>query len=95
MFLKAKPWNHLTETIKNSYSMESKFLNDFKEILEIEDREIALDDNFREYPEWDSLANLSVMAMIDEEYGVVIENAAFREIHTIRELFKAIQKKVN
>jgi len=74
--------------------MESKFIADLKEILEIEDREIKLEDNFRDYPEWDSLANLSVMAMIDEEYGVVIENAAFKKIETIAELISEIEKRI-
>lgn len=34
--------------------MEAKFLDLFKEVLEIEDKEISLNDEFREYDEWDS-----------------------------------------
>lgn len=67
-----------------------KFLELFKEALEIEDREVAVTDNFREFPEWSSLANLSLIAMIDEEYGVVIENARFKEISTIEELWALV-----
>jgi len=70
--------------------MEQKFLKNFKEILEVEDRDLSLEDNFREYPEWDSLANLSVIAMIDDEFGVVIDNNEFKKINTLGELFEAI-----
>lgn len=73
--------------------MESKFLESIKELLEIEDRSLSLEDNFREYPEWDSLANLSMIALIDEEFGVVIENAEFKKIQTLGELFDEIQKR--
>lgn len=75
--------------------METKFVSELKEILEIEDRELDMDDQFRDYPEWDSLANLSVIAMIDEEYGVVIENSAFRQINTVAELIQEVKKRAN
>ncbi|MFD2201837.1 acyl carrier protein [Shivajiella indica] len=75
--------------------MENKFLEELKEILEIEDRDLSVNDKFREYPEWDSLANLSVIAMIDEEFGVVIENSEFRKIQTLGELIEEIKKRIN
>ena len=53
--------------------MEKKFIELFKEVLEIEDKEISLNDNFRDYDEWDSLTFLSLIAMIDDEFGIVIE----------------------
>lgn len=73
--------------------MEQKFLELFKDVLEIEDRELSAEDRFRDYNEWDSLANLSVIAMIDEEYGVVIDNNEFRKINTLAELMNEIKKR--
>lgn len=70
--------------------MELKFIKDFKETLEIEDREISLNDKFREYEEWDSLAYLSVIAMLDEEYDVQIEEAEFKKLQTVGDLFAVI-----
>jgi len=72
--------------------METKFLADFKEALERED-EINLTDEFRNYPEWDSLAYLSVIAMLDENYGVQIELADFRKQITLEELMKEVFKR--
>lgn len=71
--------------------MEEKFLELFKETLDIEDRELKMSDVFRDYEEWDSIANLSVVAMIDVEYEVIIENSIFRELHTLQELWDSIQ----
>ncbi|NEW84007.1 MAG: acyl carrier protein [Mariniphaga sp.] len=71
--------------------MQEKFIELFKETLDIEDREIQLSDKFREYEEWNSLAYLSVIAMLDEEYEVIIEGAAFKELRTLDELYKEIQ----
>jgi acyl carrier protein len=73
--------------------MEKKFLQLFKETLDIEDREINMSDEFRAYDEWDSIGNLSIIAMIDDEYEVVIENSAFKNIKTIQGLWDEIQNR--
>lgn len=74
--------------------MEEKFIFQLKEILEIEDRELKTTDVFRDFEEWDSLANLSVIAMIDEEYNVVIDNTEFKNLKTIGEVIEAIKKRI-
>ncbi|TNE80904.1 MAG: acyl carrier protein [Bacteroidetes bacterium] len=73
--------------------MEALFFEKLKEILEITDRELSANDKFKEYSEWDSLANLSVIAMIDEEFGVVIDNSEFKNIQTLGELMAEIKKR--
>ena len=71
--------------------MEENFIKLFGETLEIEDREITINDSFREYPEWDSLALLSVIAMIDDEYDVIIEGNDFAKLKTVGDLVEAIK----
>ena len=71
--------------------MEQKFVDLFKETLEIEDREISLSDEFRGFDEWDSLALLSVIAMIDEEYDVIIESNAFQKLQKVGDIYNYIQ----
>lgn len=73
--------------------MEEKFIELFKETLEIEDGEVTLDTVFRDLDKWDSLAFLSVIAMIDEEYDLVIEGNDFRELKTISDLVEEIKKR--
>ena len=72
--------------------MEQKFLDLVKDTLEIEDRDIQLSDNFRDFQEWDSLANLSLVAILDDEFGIVIDTERFKQMTTLQEIFDAIQK---
>lgn len=71
--------------------MKEQFLAQVKDTLEITDREINFTDNFKEYEEWDSLNLLSIIAMIDEEYGVIIDSNAMSKINTIEELYNAVE----
>lgn len=73
--------------------MEEEFIKKFAEVLEIENRELALTDKFREYAEWDSLAFLSVIAMIDEEYDVLIEGKDFKKLETLGDIVNAIKER--
>ena len=75
--------------------MEEKFIELFKETLEIEDRELALSDEFRHYDEWDSLSQLSLIAMLDDEYSVEIENEDFVMIKTLQDLINEVKKRQN
>lgn len=75
--------------------MKENFLKLFKETLDIEDREINLSDDFRSYDEWDSIGNLSIIAMIDEEYGIVIEGPHFKNLKTLQDLWDEIEKRKN
>lgn len=68
-----------------------KFVDLLREALERED-EIQMSDNFRDYDEWDSLAYLSVIALLDEEYGVQIEEAEFKQLKTVQDIYEAVKK---
>lgn len=72
--------------------MKDKLLACLAEVLEVEDRELNLCDEFRSYPEWDSLARLSVVAMLDEEFDVIIEDSTFNKLITIEDLLNEIKK---
>lgn len=73
--------------------MKTDFIVKFKEVLEISGREILLTDKFREYDEWDSLVFLSLIAMIDEEYNVIIEGKDFKLLLTVGDIIKAIEER--
>ncbi|WP_286384373.1 acyl carrier protein [Myroides odoratimimus] len=71
--------------------MES-FLEKIKEALEIEDRDISMNDSFKDYDEWDSLNRLSLIVMIDEEYGVQIAEDKMNTCVSLMDLYEEIQK---
>ena len=69
-----------------------KFIGLFAEALERES-EIKMEDNFRNYEEWSSIAYLSVIAMMDEEYNAQIEEADFKKLRTVQDIYDACTKK--
>ncbi len=69
--------------------METKFLEQFTELLERE-TPVTLEDVFREYDNWDSLAYLSVISFVDEEYGIVIPREEFGKMKTIKDIITFI-----
>ena len=73
--------------------MEDKFIALFKETLEIPNEFIAPDTKFRNLENWDSLRFLSVLAMMDEEYDVIIEGNDFQKLETIQDLINEIKKR--
>ena len=76
--------------------MEKKFIQLFTDVLELEGyQNISIDTVFRDLDEWDSLAYLSLIAMIDEEYDVVIEGNDFKKLITIGDLFNEIKRRSN
>ena len=48
---------------------------------------------FRDLDEWSSIIGLSIILMIDEEYGISIEAAEMKQAETIEELFNIVQAK--
>ena len=75
--------------------MKEKFLTAFTEALQIDGREIALNDIFRNYPEWDSLGRLSLIAALDEEFNLQIEDKEFEKLVTVSDILQEVEKKVN
>ena len=75
--------------------METKFLEMISDVFEIEDRIVTMDDAFRDFDEWDSLARLSLIAEIDDVYNIVIEDEVFKTLLTLEDLHKEIQNRIN
>lgn len=71
--------------------MEQEFLEFIKLALEIEERSLSMSDDFKKYEEWDSLAQLTLIAELDESFDVTIQSSDFKDIHTLQQLFDHIQ----
>ena len=74
--------------------MEDKIKDAFREAMDNDDLEIELSDTFRDYDDWDSLAYLSMIAALDEEFGVEIENEEFEKLETVGDLLEAVKAKL-
>jgi len=74
--------------------MEEKIFDAFREAMDNEDLDINPSDKFREYEDWDSLAYLSMIAALDEEFGVEIENEEFEKLETVEDLIERVGSRV-
>jgi acyl carrier protein len=80
---------------KKMILMQEKFITLLQEAFEMEDGSINMNDKFREYPEWGSLARLSLIAMLDDEFEVNIEDDVFKTLITVEDLYNEVQKRLS
>lgn len=71
---------------------KEQFVEKFAEALEMEASDLTMDTEFRKLNNWDSLAYLSIIAMLDEEYEVQIEQAEFKTLVTLEDIYNACIK---
>ena len=73
--------------------MEIKeFIEKFAEAIDIEATELTAETEFRTLDEWDSVAYISVIAMMDEEYDIQIEMPTFNTLKTLGAIAEYIEK---
>ena len=70
------------------------FINELIDALEIEDedQEITLETYLKDLGEYDSLSVLSIIAMIDKNFGKQIPSLDFIKITTVKSLMELIGK---
>lgn len=56
--------------------------------------EIKANTNFRDLDEWSSLIGLSLVAMVDEEFDVVLKGDEIRNANTVEDLYKTVVSKL-
>jgi acyl carrier protein len=76
--------------------MEIKdFIETFSDMFEDTDKSFfTLQTKFRDLDEWSSLAALSVMAMVDEEYDVKLKGDDMRNSNTIQDLYDVVKSQM-
>lgn len=72
-----------------------EFIENFAAQFDETDPEIIVSDTkFKELDEWSSLTALSIIAMVDDEYDVIIKGNDILKAETIQDLFEIVQKKL-
>lgn len=66
--------------------MKDKLVNSLAEALEMDSGMINADDVFRNYENYSSLTELSVLAMLDSDFGIEIEMKEFNNYKTVKDL---------
>lgn len=73
----------------------NEFVEKFAEQFDDTDpSEIKADTRFRDIDEWSSLVGLSVIAMVDEEFDVLLKGEDMRQANTPAELFEIVKSKM-
>ena len=67
-----------------------ELLEKLAEILEVD--EIDVNKKFTDYEEWDSLCGLSIIAMLDSDYGMTMKNKEILDFASIGDFCKAVIK---
>jgi len=71
-----------------------EFIENFVAQLDETDPEsVTAETRFKELEEWSSLTALSIIAMVDDEYDVIIKGNDILKSDTIQDLFEVVEKK--
>lgn len=69
----------------------NEFIKRFAEQFDETDAgEITATTEFKELDEWSSMATLSIIAMVDEEYDIRIKGEDIRNARTVEDLFNVV-----
>ena len=87
-------------TIQLFFMLKEKIMMDIKDFVnnmaeqfyDTDASEFTPDTEFKALEEWESLTALTVIAMIDKEYGVTVSGKDIREAETIEDLFNRVQE---
>jgi acyl carrier protein len=69
------------------------FIGNFAEALETNAAELSAGTVFKDLANWDSLAALSVIAMIDEHYGVSVGGADLEQSRSLQDLWDLVAQR--
>jgi acyl carrier protein len=73
---------------------EKKFIKDFVSIFDDVDADsVSMDTNFREIDEWSSLAALVLLTVMEDEYGVALNNKELTQAKTVKDIFLLVENK--
>lgn len=67
-----------------------EFIRAFEEALDLPPGSVTGETAFKELAEWDSLAQLSVMTLIEDHYGSVVSPGLLKNSRTIGDLVAGI-----
>ena len=62
-------------------------------VEDLEPGTITVGTRFKELPEWDSLAVLTVIAMLESEYGVRLNGRDLKAAERVGELFEGVRER--
>ncbi len=71
---------------------EKEKINMLEEMLELDENTLTPSTVLDDIEEWDSIAVLSLIAMLDDEFGKVIKGSEIRSFDTVADILRVMEK---
>jgi acyl carrier protein len=70
------------------------FLREIEATIELPEGSLKGDERLEDIPEWDSLAVISFIALVDEKLGLAVDGEALANAETVADLLALVQEKL-
>ena len=72
----------------------NQFIDNFRnQFIDADDITVTPDTDFRQLPTWDSLTGMSVLVMVQDEYGVEMKDIDIKSCKTVGDIYEFIKSK--
>ena len=69
-----------------------EFLKNLADALNQPDTDLAATQKLRDLPNWDSLAILTTLSMVDQEYNVTLSGADLQSCDTVADIYSKVRE---
>ncbi len=69
---------------------EQEMISIIEDVLEIEHNSLSMDSVLADYPEWDSLAVISLLSYFDDKLGKRVSPRVVKEFITVADIIKCM-----
>ncbi len=69
---------------------QEEFITELEDILSLEEGELTINSNLKELEDWDSLAIISVIALVDKKIGKKVNVLALKECVSVTDLINTV-----
>ena len=69
---------------------QKEFITELEDILSLEEGELTINSNLKELEDWDSLAIISVIALVDKKIGKKVNVLALKECVSVTDLINTV-----
>lgn len=79
---------------KNKKEVENKILEIACKIFKVKKKELTINSNTKNTPQWDSLTHINLLIEIKKKFNLILDINEVSEINSLKKWQKLIQKKI-
>lgn len=62
-----------------------------EEAMELDEGTLSIDDVLEDYPEWDSISALSLIALVDEKFGKILDGQTVKKFEKVSDALAVME----